>query len=148
MSLGVAELRLCSADETCGAVKKLSQRTFPLCLHRHDGTQIWHLGPISAAPWAEMQIKQLAQAAANSPDTWWAKPDQRASVSGIKVLLLPWGTAFPNKQNVNSIWIFLIPGSKNLLVTYVSLQILAQDFPEPLCFLCIVMGFWQHCTNK
>lgn len=28
-SLGVAKLRLCSADETSGAVKKLSQRTLP-----------------------------------------------------------------------------------------------------------------------
>lgn len=126
---------------------------FPLCFHRYDGTQIWHLGPISIVTWPEEQIKQLVQSPANSwhPSTalMGKATDQWASVFGMKMLLVPRETAFPNKQNANAIWIFLIPGSKSLQVTFIFHY---RSFPKISQSLFTSCASWcvseQHCKNR
>lgn len=119
---------------------------FPLCIHKYDGTQIWHLGLILVVLWAEMQIKQPVQAL--SWHLMGKATDQQASVFHMKMLLVPWGTAFPNKQNANTTC-FIIPGSKNLLVTFIFHY---RFFPKIFQSLFASCASWcvseQHCTNK
>lgn len=99
MSLGVAKLRLLCWWDSWSSEETLPKKPSH-CLHRYKGTQIWHLGPGSGVPWAEEQIQQLVQSAANSPWHLMGKAtDQPATGFGMEMLLVPWETAFPNKQN-------------------------------------------------
>lgn len=150
MSLGVADLRLCSADGTCGAVKKLSWRTLPTVL-----AQTWWDTNLGFGPQISSSMSWDANQAAGSGSSqlsWHLMSkatDQSASVSGVKVLLFPWGAAFPNKQNANSIWIFLIPGSKNLLVTCIfHYRFLPKIFQSLFASCASLWVSEQHCTNK
>lgn len=59
----------------------------------------------------------------------------------MKMLLVPWETAFPNKQKANTIWIFLIPGSKNLLVTFIFHY---RSFPKIFQSLFPLFVLWQY----
>lgn len=149
MSLGVAKLRLCSADDTSGAVKKLSQRTFPTVF-----PQIWWDTNLALGPHISSYVSWDANQAASSGSSQlsWRlmgkATDQQTSVFGMKMLLVPWGTAFPNKQNANTTC-FIIPGSKNLLVTFIFHY---RFFPKTFQSLFASCASWcvseQHCTNK
>lgn len=150
MSLGVAELRVCSADETSGAVKKVSQRTLPTVFAQTWWDTNLALGPCisSCMSWDANQ----AAGSGSSQLSWHLMSkdtDQWASVRDIKILLLPWGTAFLNKQNANTIWIFFIPGHKNLLVTFIFhyrfLTKILQSLFASCAPLCVSE---QHCRNK